>query len=213
VNAERPILEELVERYRRFKRGFHSEKAPLFKELASRQAPRILFITCSDSRVVPSAILSAEPGDLFVCQVVGNIVPPYGLPGGVSVTIEYAVTMLEVDAVIICGHSNCGAMSALAHLERYASYPTIGSWLASSESAKRIVDAESDDSWDEARLVARLTQENVIAQLEHLETHPSVALARRRGIRIFGWVYDIESGDVSSYDAPSGRFVPLETLA
>ncbi len=213
MNSKPPILEELLERYRRFKRDVHREKAPLYKELAAGQSPRILFITCSDSRVVPSAILSAEPGDLFVCQVVGNIVPPYGLLGGVSVTVEYAVSMLEVDAIIVCGHSNCGAMGALAHLDRFASYPSIGSWLASSESAKRIVDAESDTSWDEARLVARLTEENVIAQLEHLETHPSVALARRRGLRIFGWVYDIESGDVTSYDPPSGRFVPLETLA
>lgn len=207
--AERPIEEILLERYRAFKSTSYAEHRELYADLASAQSPRILFITCSDSRVVPSAILAGDPGDVFVCQIVGNIVTPYGMIGGVSATVEYAVTMLKVQAIVVCGHSDCGAMKALLDGERYAKFPAITSWLSNSETALRIAQLDGE-SLGEDDLLARTIRENVIAQIEHLRTHPSVAMARRTGLQIFGWVYDIASGGIERYDERSHEFRPLD---
>ncbi len=205
----RPIEDVLLERYRSFKAGTYEEHRELFAGLAASQHPRVLFITCSDSRVVPSVILAGNPGDIFVCQIVGNIVTPYGVIGGVAATVEYAVTMLEVQAIVVCGHSDCGAMKALLHAENYAAFPAITTWLANAETALRIarIDAES---LDEKALLERTIRENVVAQIEHLQTHPAVAVARRRGLRIFGWVYDIASGEIDSYDERTREFGPFD---
>ncbi len=208
----RPIEDVLLERYRTFKNTSYEEHRALYGDLASSQNPRILFITCSDSRVVPSAILAGNPGDIFVCQIVGNIVTPYGAIGGVAATVEYAVTMLEVQAIVICGHSDCGAMKALLHGEKYTRFPAITTWLSNAETALRIAQIDAE-SLDEAALLKRTIEENVIAQIEHLLTHPAVALARRRGLRIFGWVYDIASGGIDSYDDRTREFRPFDLQA
>jgi carbonic anhydrase len=132
------------------------------------------------------------------------------MTGGVSATIEYAVDVLQVRAIVVCGHSDCGAMRALLTPERVANLPTVAAWLRQAESARRIV-AEHYADHDEAAIVDALVEENVVAQIEHLETHPSVNSRLRRGdLDIYGWVYRIHTGEIVTLDASQGRFVPLD---
>jgi carbonic anhydrase len=130
----------LYEGFLSFRRTVLPTHRSLYRELAAGQSPRALFITCSDSRVVPELILQASPGDLFVCRNAGNLVPPHGDPsGGVAATIEYAVGVLTVPNIIICGHTGCGAINALIHPETVSSFPSVAEWLRFAEAAKRVV--------------------------------------------------------------------------
>ncbi|MEA2664757.1 MAG: carbonic anhydrase [Candidatus Eremiobacteraeota bacterium] len=203
------IHDFLVERYRRFRTESFPARQDLFEELAQGQNPRVLFITCSDSRVVPSLILAGDPGDVFECQIVGNIVPAYGDSfGGVSATLEYAVTVLKVQAIIVCGHSDCGAMKVLRDPSGFKDLTAIALWLRHSDAATRIArEACAGLSEDEA--LRLLTRENVIAQIDNMRTHPAVAAGRRRGLEVFGWMYDIKTGAVEAYDEKTRTFVPL----
>ncbi|MNF71625.1 Carbonic anhydrase 1 [compost metagenome] len=140
------------------------------------------------------------------------MVPPYGqMNGGVSTAIEYAVVALGVRHIIICGHSDCGAMTAVLHPESLESMPTVKGWLRHAEVARTVVEqnfARCDCGQEHLEL---LTEENVVAQLNHLLTHPSVAARVASGkLFIHGWVYDIETSAIIAYDAESGRFLPLD---
>jgi carbonic anhydrase len=204
------IMQKLLEGTRHFQREVFPGKKQLFSNLASQQAPEILFITCADSRIVPDLITQTSPGELFICRNAGNIIPPNGEEsGGVSATIEYAVAVLKVRNVIVCGHSDCGAMKGLMHPEKLQGLPKVSAWLKHSDSAHRmVVENHSCDTEEETLL--RLTEENVLCQLEHLKSHPSVAVAVARGdLDLYGWVYDIVSGTITSYDANLAKFVPL----
>jgi carbonic anhydrase len=161
--------------------------------------------------VVPELILQASPGDLFVCRNAGNLVPPHGDPsGGVAATIEYAVGVLTVPNIIICGHTGCGAINALIHPETVSSFPSVAEWLRFAEAAKRVVE-ESRPNHSKEEFAAELERENIVMQLEHLKTHPTVAAGIARGtLHIFGWIYDIGEGTISTYDASSGSFAPLD---
>src|SRR5258707_10341768 len=133
-------MQKLFEGYMRFRKEIYPLQQPLFKSLAQDQKPETLLITCSDSRVVPELILQAAPGDLFICRNVGNLVPPHGeLKGGVSATIEYAVGVLGVRNIIICGHSDCGAMKALLHSKYATDLPNVKAWLRQANTAKMLV--------------------------------------------------------------------------
>ena len=171
----------------------------------------MLFITCSDSRIVPDLIMQSDPGDLFVCRNAGNIVPPYGeMTGGVSATIEYAVAVLNVSSIVVCGHSDCGAMKALLQPEKVQDLPTVRAWLRQAETPRRMV-MDNYPGADEKTLLNAVIEENVVAQIEHLETHPFVASRLRRGdLEIYGWVYRIETGEIVTLDAAEGRFLPLD---
>lgn len=210
-SAGRPAVQQLAERYRRFRKDIFPQHQELFENLAGSQSPSVLFVTCADSRIVPDLILQSGPGDLFVCRNAGNIIPPHGeMTGGVSATIEYAVDVLQVEAIIVCGHSDCGAMTALLQPERVSHLPTVAAWLRQAESARRIV-TEHYQGHDEATILDALVEENVVAQIEHLETHPYVVSRLRRGdLDIYGWVYRIQTGEIFTLDAAQGRFVPLE---
>jgi carbonic anhydrase len=177
-----------------------------FKKLAHEPTPRAMFITCADSRIVPELITQSDPGDLFVARNVGNVVPPYGqMMGGVSTAIEFAVMALGVHHIIICGHSDCGAMKAVLDPETLRRMPTVKAWLRHAEVAKTVV-ADNCGCADHTTL-GILTEENVVAQLDHLRTHPSVASRLASGqLFIHGWVYDIETGDIKAYDAEQGTF-------
>src|SRR3954452_13596173 len=125
-----PAIRQLVERYTRFRTEVFPKHQELFEDLAEIQCPSVLFVTCADSRIVPDLILQSGPGDLFVCRNAGNIIPPYGeMTGGVSATIEYAVDVLQVRAIVVCGHSDCGAMRALLTPERISHLPSVSAWL------------------------------------------------------------------------------------
>jgi carbonic anhydrase len=204
-------MQKLVEGLRRFQTDVYPGKRATFERLSEGQKPSTLFITCGDSRIVPDLILQTGPGELFICRNAGNIVPPYGeLHGGVSATIEYAVVALEVENVIVCGHTLCGAMDGVLHPEHVAALPTVKSWLVHAEIARRIVRDNHTDLTGDA-LLERTAEENVLAQIDHLRTHPSVAVRLARGtLGIYGWMYDIKTGVVRGYDPASGSFVVVD---
>ena len=155
-------MQRLLAGIRKFRRDNYPRKKTLFARLAHNQHPRALFITCSDSRVVPDLITQSEPGDLFICRNAGNMVPPYGgVSGGVSATIEYAVAALKVRHVVICGHSQCGAMKGVLHPEAVKDMPAVASWLENAAAARAVV-AQSAEGLNEDQLLDYMVQENVI---------------------------------------------------
>ncbi|MDC8758170.1 carbonic anhydrase [Janthinobacterium fluminis] len=202
-------MKTIIEGCMKFQREAFPGRASLFRQLAHRQHPGALFIACSDSRVVPELLTQREPGDLFVIRNAGNIVPSYSAePGGVSASVEYAVAVLGVTDIVICGHSDCGAMSAIASCQCLAHLPAVASWLRHAESAK-VINAARRHASPAAHLAA-LARDNVVAQLANIKTHPSVALALEQGrLDLHGWLYDIGSGAVDALDGATMRFRPL----
>lgn len=161
----------------------YEEHRELFESLAEGQSPSTLFITCSDSRINPSMITQTAPGDLFIVRNVGNIVPPHGeMLGAVSSAIEYAVLVLKVKHIVVCGHSNCGAMGALCDLNnpKFDTMPTVQRWLRNAEAARAALGPfKAEDAGPET--VRELAQQNVLLQLAHLRTHPAVVGALAAG--------------------------------
>lgn len=202
-------MRDIIAGFLRFQKEVFPARRELFKTLATGQTPKALFISCSDSRMVPELVTQREPGELFVIRNAGNIVPSYGPePGGVSATVEFAVSALNVSDIVICGHSDCGAMKAIATCACLDHMPAVRSWLHHAVDArlfrrmlKRLV--------DHARRVG-MVRANVVAQLNNLRTHPSVALAMAQNrLTLHGWVYDIENGSLDALDESTGNFVPL----
>ncbi|WP_431223065.1 carbonic anhydrase [Serratia sp. L9] len=202
-------MQEVIDGFLKFQREAFVERTELFKRLANSQSPHTLFISCSDSRLVPELITQREPGDLFVIRNAGNIVPSFGPePGGVSASVEYAVAELGVEDIVICGHSDCGAMTAIATCKCLDHMPTVAHWLRYADAAKAVNQANEHAS--EHEQINAMVRENVIAQLTNLKTHPSVALALDRGnLKLHGWVYDIATGCIDALDGNTRRFVPL----
>lgn len=202
-------MKEIIEGFLKFQKNAFPERVKLFKNLANQQSPRALFISCSDSRLVPELITQREPGDLFVIRNAGNIVPSYGPePGGVSASVEYAVAALQVNDIVICGHSDCGAMTAIATCKCLDHMPAVSSWLRYADSARVVNEARQHA--DQPTKVAAMVRENVIAQLANIQTHPSVRLALEEGrLTLHGWIYDIESGRIDAFDGRTGAFLSL----
>ena len=202
-------MDKLSDGVQKFRKEAFPRRRELFHTLAHTQSPDTLFIACSDSRVVPELLTQREPGELFVIRNAGNIVPPSGpQPGGVSATVEYAISVLGVREVVICGHSDCGAMTAVAHEHDLSQLPAVANWLHHADAAKLVNSARAHTS-AEASLDG-LVHENVVAQIANLRTHPSVALALAQNrLNLHGWVFDIETGQVDALDGTTGRFVPL----
>lgn len=183
-------MQDLAEGVARFQRDVFPAKAELFARLATDHRPDTLFISCSDARVVPELITGTEPGDLFVIRTAGNLVPAYA-PGvdGVAASIEYAVAALGVKDIVVCGHSACGAMTALAEGHDLSGAPAVADWLRLADASVARTAADGD--------VPALVRHNVLAQLANLATHPSVAKALAEGkVALHGWVYDIPTGRV-----------------
>ena len=204
-------MEHIIDGVLRFQREVHPNDRALYKHLALAQSPAAMFIGCADSRIVPENLTQQGPGSLFVVRNAGNIVPPTGPdPGGVSASIEYGVAVLGIPDIVICGHSGCGAMRAIVSgTEQLEKLPAVARWLHYSDEAWGVVAAECSQASDEEKLDA-LVHENVLVQLDHLLTHPAVAEAvEKKQLRLHGWVYDIGSGGVETYDASVGRFVPI----
>ncbi|MFT0869495.1 carbonic anhydrase [Pseudomonas sp. CAM1A] len=202
-------MQDIIDGFLKFQRDAFPERVKLFKDLATQQSPRALFISCSDSRLVPELVTQREPGDLFVIRNAGNIVPSYGPePGGVSASVEYAVAALQVADIVICGHSDCGAMTAIATCKCLDHMPAVAGWLRYADSARVVNEARQHHS-PQAKVEA-MVRENVIAQLANIQTHPSVRLALEEGrVRLHGWIYDIESGRIDAFDGRTGQFVAL----
>ncbi|MFM8274167.1 MAG: carbonic anhydrase [Gemmata sp.] len=205
-------MEKLISGIHRFQADVFAPNCAFFRKLADGQSPQALFITCSDSRMVPDLICQTDPGDLFVLRNAGNIVPPYtpGAPSGEAATIEYALRGLGVRNIVVCGHTRCGAMQAVADPQATANMPRVRSWLDHAQASAEIVCSCYGHLTGEARAKV-LVQENVLTQLEHLRTHPAVAAALAAGeLKLHAWVYKMETGEVFAYDPGSGQFGPLE---
>jgi carbonic anhydrase len=210
------VLEKLKEGARKFQAEVYARNAEHYLRAASTpQAPHTLIIGCADSRVDLEAITSSGPGEIFVTRNVGNMVPPYsGTPGGVTAVIEYAVAALNVKHLVVCGHSDCGAMKALLHPPSTDDLPTVRYWLHHGQAALMVAASMEHKDESHAEKLKRLTEENVLMQLVHLKTHPSVAGAMARGeLTMSGWVYDIGSGVVRIAEEGQREFVPVTAAA
>jgi len=207
-------MQKLIQGVRRFQQEDFKAQQELFESLAAGQQPQTLFITCSDSRVCPHTLTQTQPGELFVLRVAGNLVPCYGtLPSGEAATIEYAVAVLNVQDIVVCGHSRCGAMDALIRGQNLDGVPAVKTYLQHAESTRRLVLERHADVHDPGNRLQRAIEENVLVQLDHLRTHPSVASALSRDqLQLHGWVYEFETGEVRCFDRKRRQFVPIEAL-
>jgi len=202
---------KLVQGIHHFQSNLFSSQRALFERLADGQNPDALFITCSDSRINPNLITQTEPGELFIVRNAGNIVPPHGhFVGGEEATIEFALVHLGIRDVIVCGHSHCGAVKALVSGESIReALPATHAWLGHAEATRRIVKEKYQHLSSTDRVNVAI-QENVLVQLENLRTHPAVAAGLARGdLKLHGWVYKIETGQIFAYDPERNQFVML----
>ena len=203
-------MDRLIAGHKKFLADVFPQRRSQFRLLADRQAPEWLFITCADSRVLPDLFLGTGPGDLFISRIVGNVIPVKTSEDGdgVVATIEYAVEVLKVRDVIICGHSDCGAMkAALAHTA-LENLPEAKRWLQHVEAAFEHRQPLNPADGDSAEL-GSLIRGNVVAQLQNLRQLPSVKKATAEGrLRVHGWYYDILTGRIEEYDEQTKGFVP-----
>ncbi|HEY0163602.1 MAG TPA: carbonic anhydrase [Edaphobacter sp.] len=206
-------MQQLLDGYVRFRSNIYPQHSNLFERLAGGQQPQALFITCADSRVHPEMVTQSEPGTLFSCRNAGNLIPPPNeKASGVAATIEYAMRVLKVADIVICGHSDCGAMKGLLESELLESMPEVRSWLEhagpSTKWLTRLFSDAMSMSFDQK--LRLLTEANVITQMQNLKMHPAVDEALRKGdVRIHGWMYDIGCGHVQRFDSDMGCFRPL----
>ncbi|PLS68261.1 MAG: carbonate dehydratase [Cyanobacteria bacterium M5B4] len=206
-------MQELIEGVRDFRNRYFCTHQDLFEQLAKGQHPKVLFITCSDSRIDPNMLVDADLGELFVIRNAGNIVPHYSnSKGGEGATIEYALKALEVDEVIVCGHTHCGAMKGLFKLEKLKKeMPLVYEWLLHAEETRRVI-KDKCTTCNEEELVELAVAENVLTQLENLRSYPIVQEKLRAGkLNLYGWIYDIETGNVLIYNPDRGQFLPAFT--
>lgn len=203
-------MKKLIEGFKKFQREVFKTKRDLFTSLAKGQQPRALFISCSDSRIDPCLVTQTEPGELFILRNAGNLVPSYGTTIGSTIaTIEYAVGVLNVKNIIVCGHTDCGVVKAILEPEQVGDLPAVKTWLLQAEATRRVVRENYSHLTGDALYVAT-TQENVRIQLNHLKTHPLVAARlRSKSLELHGWVYSIETGDVWTYDFSQDTFRSL----
>jgi carbonic anhydrase len=203
--------ERLLDGVRRFRSEVFPNQRALYESLAAQgQRPHTLLIACADSRIDPELLTQSGPGQIFVARNIGNIVPAYGeMMGGVSAVVEFAVSALGVSHIVVCGHADCGAMKGLVNPETVAAMPTVRRWLRNAEAALAIANALHADAGPE-HFLERLSEANVLLQLDHLRNHPSVAAALALGtLAIHGWVYDIAGGSIRMHSPATSKFEPI----
>jgi carbonic anhydrase len=195
----------------KFQREVFPEKQELFERLSTGQSPEALFITCSDSRIETAMLTQTDPGELFICRNAGNIVPPHtNQTGGMTASIEFAIGALKIPNIVICGHTECGAMKGAMNRAALTNLPHVREWLGYSQGAVDIVEAIGAGLDPDAKM-RMLLEQNVILQLQHLKTHPTVAVAlAQKAVKLHGWVYDIKTGEVSAFDDATGTWVSVE---
>ena len=206
------VLDKLKEGILQFQTEVYPAQAETYRKAASEpQRPAALIVTCADSRIDPELITQTGPGELFVTRNIGNLVPAYGeMLGGVSAVVEYAVSALKVRHIAVCGHSDCGAMKALLNPESLESMATVKRWMRNAEAALSVADSLSGKNENHGERLRRLTEENVLLQVQHLRTHPSVAGAvAREELTLSGWVYDIGTGEVRIAENGERAFHPV----
>ena len=196
-------FEDLLKGIIEFQHLKHEPHAKLFKALSKGQAPDSLMIACSDSRLVPNFLTDSGPGDLFITRNAGNFVPA-NQPGAITpaeatlAALEYGVLALNVRHIIVCGHSDCGAMKALLN-GAPDTLPAVSAWLKHGDEALK----ESSNE------LCALTQKNIEVQIRHLRSHPYIAEREGKGaLSLHGWFYDIATGDILALEPHSGAFIP-----
>ncbi len=204
-------MRKLLEGIRQFQTDVFRHKQPLFERLHKGQEPVAMFITCSDSRVVPNLLAQADPGDLFVLRNAGNLVPPYPThTSGEAATIEYAVRVLRVPDIIVCGHSQCGAVNALLDRSSTESLPAVRRWLSHAERTLEIMESSYGDLTDPAERLSKAIEVNVLVQMLNVYSQPSVVAAvQRRELAVHAWVYHFEIGQVRAFNPDTETFEPL----
>ncbi|WP_432093409.1 carbonic anhydrase [Streptomyces sp. bgisy100] len=197
-------MHTFVKNVRAFRRHVATDPGS-FTRLTNGQAPRALFISCSDSRVVPALITGARPGELFELRTVGGIVPGHrpDRPSCEAATVEYAVAVLRVPDIVVCGHSHCAAVGAMARHEDLSATPAVRDWLAQTSPAPSSVTPTVPD-------LSAAVQEHVVRQLGRLRGHPSVSRRIAAGrLRLHGWFYELATGSVLVHRPESKVFLPL----
>jgi len=205
-------MEKVIAGIARFQQKPLEERRELFAELAGGQSPEVLFITCADSRIDPNLITQTDPGDLFVCRNAGNIVPPHtNESGGMAASIEFGVAALGCKHIVVCGHTDCGAMKGALNTSALQDLPQVKNWLDHSRAAVETVRARHDLAGKDE--LDAVTEQNVVLQLQHLKTHPAVA--SRIGadeVTLHGWVYNIGTGAITCYDESKDAFAPAQDV-
>jgi carbonic anhydrase len=204
-------MEKLVKGLHEFQTNYFSRHQELFSRLSGEQHPRVLFITCCDSRINPHLMTQTEPGEIFIMRNIGNIIPPYGtINSSEAAAIDYAIRALEIQNIVLCGHSDCGAIKGLLKLSKLAEeMPSVYQWLQYAEATRQVV-KENYPLHTGDSLMNITIQENVLTQIENLRTYPSVRAKLTAGkLHIHGWVYQIHTGEVFAYCPVEGQFVKL----
>jgi len=194
----------------KFQNQVFPSQREMFERLRHRQNPLALFVTCADARVVPNLFTQTDPGEIFIERNPGNMVPPYvDFVGGVTAGVEYAMLVLKVPLIVICGHTDCGVMKALLDPGNVHGMPGVQTWMTHGTAARDRMLHDLPFASQEEKL-ERLTEYNVLQQVENLMTHPSVRRRLRYGeIQILSWVYDIGNGSVRQANPATGEFSPL----
>lgn len=206
-------MRKLIKGLREFKVNYFSTHLELFEQLAHGQKPRVLFITCSDSRIDPNLITQTEVGELFVIRNAGNIIPPFGAAhGGEGATVEYAIHALGIEQIVVCGHSHCGAMKGLLQLDKLQKeMPLVYNWLQHAEATRRLVQENYSNCFGEELLEVTIA-ENVLTQIDNLKTYPVVRSKLYQGkLQIYAWIYHLETGEILAYDAQNHAYVPPQS--
>jgi carbonic anhydrase len=202
-------INELLAGHRRFKQQFENEREMFVRLAEEGQSPKVLWIGCSDSRVIPEQITGVGPGELFVVRNVANVVPPFGTAGGeaVGAVIEYAILHLHIPHVVICGHTQCGGIKALEGHIDVAREPYLARWVDLARSARTRVEASGVP--EEARYLETI-KANVLLQRENLRTYSYVGEAMKTGrLMVHCWLYDLHTGDLLAYDDETSQWGAL----
>lgn len=207
-------MKKLIKGLHKFQTEVFPIQKDFFHNLAKGQNPEILFISCSDSRINPNLVTSAEPGELFILRNAGNIIPPYTINSSEAATIEFAVCELKVEHIIICGHSHCGALTASLQLDTVSTnMPSLYCWLKTNVAPTVDLIHKNYTDLSPTNILNILLQEHVLQQIENLKTHPAVshAIAEQR-LTLHAWMYKFETGDIFSFNTQSGQFECIKHL-
>jgi len=206
-------MKKIIQGVHSFQTNYLTTHREMFELLSQGQHPRVLFITCSDSRIDPNLITQTEPGEMFIIRNAGNIIPPYGAAnGGEGAAVEYAVQALGIREIIVCGHSHCGAMKGLLKLDKLeADMPLVYEWLKHTEATRRTV-KDNYQHYEGEELLQATIEENVLTQIENLRTYPAIHSKLHQGeMELHGWMYHIETGEILEYSAARGTYLPPQT--
>lgn len=202
-------LTRLIQGVNRFHDSYFPDHQEMFAELCNGQSPEVLFITCSDSRIDPCLITQSQPGQLFVIRNVGNLIPSYGaLNTAEAAAVEYAVHALGVREIIVCGHTRCGAIRGLLQIGSLAeTMPLVYNWLHIHAEPTRRVMADNYGHLSGDALLRAAIEQNVLTQVENLETYPVVRSRLHAGtLNLYAWMYEIETGSVFTYESEERKF-------